>query len=182
MRAALGELFAAFFRIGLFTFGGGFAMIPLIEREVVIRNKWVERRDFVDLLTIAQSAPGPIALNSAAFVGYKSRGYIGALVSIAGIILPSFVIILVVAIFFASIRDNAVVDAAFKAMRPVVVALILQPTITLAKGMHPLMIVVLVASLAMFVLLELSPLYLIVAAAVGAVVWTRGVERRINKK
>ena len=123
------ELFGSFLKIGAFTFGGGYAMIPLIEREVIDRRRWIERQEFLDLLTIAQSAPGPISLNTSVFVGYKLRGYAGAIASILGVVLPSYTIILAVALFFAGIRDNAAVDAAFKGMRPAVVALIIGPVI-----------------------------------------------------
>ena len=125
------DIFWSFLKIGAFTFGGGYAMIPLIQHEVIHRRRWIEERDFIDLLTLAQTAPGPIALNTAVFVGYKRRGYLGALSAIMGVIVPSFVVILIVAIFFASIRDNAYVDAAFKGMRPAVVALIVAPIVGL---------------------------------------------------
>ncbi len=174
----LWDLFTSFLKIGLFTFGGGYAMIPLIEEEVVTRRGWVESRDFLDLLTIAQSIPGPIALNSAAFVGYKSRGYIGALMALLGIVLPSFLIILLVAIFFNSIRHNPIVEAAFKAMRPVVVALIIAPTITFLKGMSPLAIVVTILSIVAFVVLGLSPTILIVAAIVVSIIYTYMIRRK----
>lgn len=85
------SLFTTFFKIGAFTFGGGFAMIPLIEREMIDRRGWIARGDFLELLTLAQSAPGPIALNSAVFVGYKIAGYRGAFSAVAGVVLPSFV-------------------------------------------------------------------------------------------
>jgi chromate transporter len=111
-------------------------MVPLIEREVIESRGWVAREDFLDLLTLAQSAPGPIALNTAVFVGYRICGLRGALVALAGIVLPAFSIILLVAIFFADIRDNQYVDAAFKAMRPAVVALIVAPIVGLAKSMN----------------------------------------------
>lgn len=176
----LDRLFMSFLKIGLFTFGGGYAMVPLIKQEVTANNKWVPEQDFVDLLTIAQSAPGPIALNSAAFVGYKNRGYIGALSALSGIVLPSFVIILILAIGFASIRENAIVEAAFKAMRPVVVALILNPTISLMKGMNPVMIGVMIASMVLFVVFELSPIYLIALAIVVALIWTHRIEQKIG--
>ncbi len=172
------ELFLSFLKIGLFTFGGGYAMIPLIEQEVVSRRSWVERGDFLDLLTIAQSIPGPIALNSAAFVGYKSKGYSGALTSLAGIVLPSFIIILFVAIFFNSVRDNELVEAAFKAMRPVVVALIIAPTITFLKGMSLLSIVVTLLSMVAFVVLGLSPAILILAAIFIGVAYTYIIRRK----
>ncbi|MBQ2416920.1 MAG: chromate transporter, partial [Alistipes sp.] len=108
------QLFISFLKIGAFTFGGGYAMVPIIEREVIEHRGWVAREDFLDLLTVAQSAPGPIALNTAVFVGYKIYGVRGALSALLGIVLPAFTIILLVAIFFADIRENQIVDSAFK--------------------------------------------------------------------
>ncbi len=181
----LKDLFLSFFKIGAFTIGGGYAMIPLIEQEVVSARKWIERDEFIGLLTVAQSIPGPIALNSAAFIGYKSRGYIGALVSVLGIVVPAFSIILTVAIFFNSIRDNAIVDAAFKAMRPVVVALIIAPTISLMKGMHPIMIGVTILSVVLFSLNLSSPATLILLSIVLGILWTyrvHKIERSSNKE
>ncbi len=171
-QARLRDLFTSFLKIGLFTIGGGYAMVPLIEREVVTRRGWVSGRDFLDLLTLAQSIPGPIALNSASFVGYNTRGYKGALAALMGIVLPSFTIILLVALFFTTIRDNVVVEAAFKAMRPVVIALILSPMISFMRGMKWLSIVVVVATMALIFYLDLSPAVVILAAAIAAIVWT----------
>lgn len=175
------DLFTSFFKIGVFTFGGGYAMVPLIEQEVVEKRGWIEMQEFKDLLTVAQSIPGPIALNSAAFIGYKSRGYSGALASLLGIVVPSFVIIMVVAIFFSSIRHNPIVEAAFKAMRPVVVALIVAPTIAFMRGMKPLMIVVTFASMALIALNLCSPAALILAAIVVGVIWTFKLQNAAKK-
>ena len=100
------EIFWTFLKIGAFTFGGGYAMIPLIQHEVINHRRWLREGEFVELLTIAQTAPGPIALNTAVFVGYKLRGYRGAIMAVLGVVVPSFMIILVVAMFFADIRDN----------------------------------------------------------------------------
>ena len=132
----LTTIFVSFLKIGMFTFGGGYAMLPLIERELITKRKWIEQKEFLDLLTLAQSVPGPIAVNTAVFVGYKVRGLRGAAAALLGTVTPSFVIILVIAIFFAGIRQNPVVDAAFKGMRPAVVALIIGPVLTLSRGMH----------------------------------------------
>ena len=88
------KLFITFFKIGLFTFGGGYAMIPLIEREVIEKKRWIEKKDFLDMLVLAQSAPGPIAVNTAVFVGYKTAGVMGAIMATLGTVLPSFIIIL----------------------------------------------------------------------------------------
>ena len=178
MRGLL-DIFWSFLKSGAFTFGGGYAMIPLIQHEVIHRRRWIEERDFLDLLTLAQTAPGPIALNTAVFVGYKRRGYLGALSAIMGVILPSFLVILVVAIFFASIRDNAYVDAAFKGMRPAVVALIVAPIIGLTKGMRWwLVAVALVVALVVWYF-GVSPVWFLIAGAVvgACVVARRGGEQ-----
>ena len=121
------DIFKTFFKIGVFTFGGGYAMIPLIGAEVIDRRGWIAEKDFLELLTLAQSAPGPIALNTAVFVGYKMQRYAGALAAVMGVVVPSFTIILIIAMFFSDIRDNQWVDAAFRGMRPAVVALIVAP-------------------------------------------------------
>ena len=168
----LWQLFISFLKIGAFTFGGGYAMVPLIEREVIDKKGWVKREDFLDLLTIAQSAPGPIALNTAVFVGYRIRGLKGALSALMGIVLPAFAIILLVAIFFADIRDNQYVDAAFKARRPAVGALIVAPIVGLAKSMNYwLWIVAAVTALAIWYV-GFSPIYVLIAGAVAGLLWT----------
>lgn len=178
MRGLL-EIFWSFLKIGAFTFGGGYAMIPLIQHEVIHRRRWIEERDFLDLLTLAQTAPGPIALNTAVFVGYKRRGYLGALSAIMGVILPSFLVILVVAIFFASIRDNAYVDAAFKGMRPAVVALIVAPIVGLTKGMRWWLVAVALAVALVVWHFGISPVWFLIAGAVigACVVARRGGEQ-----
>ena len=178
MRGLL-DIFWSFLKIGAFTFGGGYAMIPLIQHEVIHKRRWIEERDFLDLLTLAQTAPGPIALNTAVFVGYKRRGYLGALSAIMGVIVPSFLVILVVAIFFASIRDNAYVDAAFKGMRPAVVALIVAPIIGLTKGMRWWLIAVALVVALVVWYFGVSPVWFLIAGAVvgACVVARRGGEQ-----
>lgn len=165
------QLFWSFLRIGMFTFGGGYAMIPLIEREVIDRRGWVARDKFIELLTLAQSAPGPISLNTAVFVGYRMDGYMGAVAAILGVVVPSFVIILLIAIFFTDIKDNRVVEAVFKGMRPAVVALIVAPVVGLARGMNLYR-----AGLALLVAaavwrLGISPVWFIIAGAAGGAFW-----------
>ena len=178
MRGLL-EIFWSFLKIGAFTFGGGYAMIPLIQHEVIHRRGWIEERNFLDLLTLAQTAPGPIALNTAVFVGYKRRGYLGALSAILGVILPSFLVILVVAIFFASIRNNTYVDAAFKGMRPAVVALIVAPIVGLTKGMRWWLVAVALAVALVVWYFGISPVWFLIAGAVvgACVVARRGGEQ-----
>ncbi|MDE5790722.1 MAG: chromate transporter [Muribaculaceae bacterium] len=130
------RLFATFFKIGAFTFGGGWAMISIIEREIVDKYHWIERDDFLDLLAIAQSMPGILAVNIATSVGDKLHGPRGSMVAAAGTILPSFLIILAIAIFLTPdiIKNNRVVSAIFMGIRPAVVALIIAPVITSAKA------------------------------------------------
>ena len=147
-------------------------MIPVIEREVVTRHHWVEERDFFDLLTLAQSAPGPISLNASVFVGYKMYGYWGALAALLGVALPSFLIILIVAIFFSQIRENPIVDAAFKGMRPVVVALMFAPVVGLAKGMKWWAMAVAAAVATAVWHFGFSPIYLLIVAAVAGRIYS----------
>ena len=130
------QLFITFMKIGAFTFGGGWAMITIIEREVVDKRGWLERGDFLDLLAVAQSMPGILAVNIAVVVGDKLRGLRGSIASAGGTILPCFVIILLIAMFLTPelITSNPTLTAIFKGIRPVVVALIIAPVITTAKS------------------------------------------------
>lgn len=128
------QLFTTFFKIGGFTFGGGWAMIPLIEREVVDKYHWIDKEEFLDELAVAQSLPGILAVNISVLVGNKLRGFKGSFVAAMGTILPSFVVILLIAIFFSQIYNNPTVASIFKGIRPAVVALILAPVITTAQA------------------------------------------------
>lgn len=130
------DLFTTFFKIGLFTFGGGWAMISIIEREIVDKHHWIEREDFLDLLAISQSLPGILAVNIATSVGDRIRGGKGSIVAAAGTILPSFMIILAIAIFLTPdmIKNNRIISSIFMGIRPCVVALIVAPVITSAKA------------------------------------------------
>ena len=167
------KLFTTFFRIGLFTFGGGYAMIPLLERDVVQRNSWVSPEEFTDLLALAQSAPGVFAVNMAVFVGYRTRGVAGAVSAAFGCALPSVVIILLIALFFRQFRHIAVVNNIFMGLRPVVVALIAVPVFNVAKsariGWATLWIPVLSALLIVFA--GVSPIYVIIVAGIAGFVY-----------
>ena len=156
----------SFLKIGAFTFGGGYAMIPLIQHEVINKRKWLSEHEFSDLLTLAQAAPGPISLNTAVFVGYKRRRYLGSLAAILGVVIPSFVIILVVAMFFDNVRHNHWVDAAFKGMRPAVVALIIAPIMGLTRGMRWWMIAVALLTAVIVWYFGISPIWFLIAGAV----------------
>ncbi len=175
MAISLYKLFTTFFRIGLFTFGGGYAMIPLIENDVVERNGWLKKDEFLDLLAVAQSAPGVFAVNMAVFVGYKLRGKRGALAASFGCVLPSVVIILLIALFFRRFRHIEVVNNIFMGIRPVVVALIAVPVFNVARsaklGWSTVWIPVVAAFL--IVALGVSPIYVIIVAGVAGYVWGR---------
>lgn len=161
--------FSTFFKIGMFTLGGGYAMIPIIEEEVVNKHQWVSKEDILDLIAIAQSCPGVFAINISIFIGYKLRKTRGALVTALGTALPSFLIILAIAIFFHQFEDNKVVAAMFRGIRPAVVALIAVPTFNLAKSAHLnryTLWIPIVSALAIW-LLGVSPIWIIILAGVG---------------
>lgn len=130
------KLFLSFLKIGAFTFGGGWAMISIIEKEVVDKNQWINREDFLDLLAIAQAMPGILAVNIAVVIGDRLKGVKGSVCAALGTILPSFLMILAIAIFLTpdAIKNDSTLNAIFKGIRPAVVALIIAPVITTAKA------------------------------------------------
>jgi len=127
------KLFFTYLKIGTFTLGGGYAMLPLIEKEVVDVHHWIDGKEFVNMIALAQAAPGLIAVNSAIFIGKKIYGWKGVVACILGAVLPSVVIILLIAMFFKEIKDNPTVESIFKGVRPAVVALIAATVIRLAR-------------------------------------------------
>ena len=130
------QLLLTFMKIGAFTFGGGWAMISIIEREIVDNHKWIEKDEFLDLLAIAQAMPGILAVNISVVIGDRLRGVKGSIAAAVGTILPSFVIILAIAIFLTpeTIKNNEVLSRIFKGIRPAVVALIVAPVVTTARA------------------------------------------------
>lgn len=128
------QLFKTFAKIGSFTIGGGYAMIPLIREEVVLKHKWLTDNEFVDYLAISQSAPGILAINISIFVGEKLKGIKGGVVAALGTALPSFIMILVIALFFKNFRDNELVNSVFMGIRPAVVALMVVPLMNMSKN------------------------------------------------
>lgn len=178
------KLFRIFAKIGAFTIGGGVAMIPLIEREVVQKNKWVDEEDFIDIISIAQSAPGLIAVNVSIFIGHKIAGLKGSIVATLGSILPPFLIILLVASVFTSFKDNQAVQAVFKGIRPAVVSLIIAPAIRFAKKSHLdiFKIILMIATLLLIVLGGISPIIIIIATIIGSVIYTYVKSRPAKKK
>ena len=173
MNASLLKLFSTFSKIGLFTIGGGYAMIPLIERDVVERNRWVEKEEFLDLLAVAQSSPGVFAVNIAIFIGYKIRGVRGAVAASLGSILPSVVCILLIALFFQNFRHYKVVENIFLGLRPAVVALIAAPVFSVARSAKITRTIVWIPLLSalLIVAFGVSPIYIILAAGVGGFVY-----------
>lgn len=127
-------LFRTFFKIGLFTFGGGYVMVTIIETDVVERKKWMNKDEFYNLVVVAQTCPGVFAVNVSTFIGYKLCKVPGAIVSAIGAALPSFLVILIIASVFREFQDIPVVAAAMRGIRPAVVALIAAPTFSLAKN------------------------------------------------
>jgi len=168
-----GSLFSTFFKIGMFTLGGGYAMIPIIEAEVVDKHKWVTREEFLDLIAVAQSCPGVFAANISIFIGYKLKKVPGAVVTCLGTCLPSFLIILLIAMFFRHFQDNPVVASIFRGIRPAVVALIAVPTFNLAKsaGITWATCWIPIVSAVLIWLLGVSPILIILMAALGGYVY-----------
>ncbi|MBR4882536.1 MAG: chromate transporter [Bacteroidales bacterium] len=162
------EIFTCFAKIGAFTIGGGYAMIPIIQKEVVEKKGWIEEEDFLDVLAISQSAPGLLAVNISIFLGYRLKGVKGSIVATLGSVLPSFLIILLIAMFFAGYQDNPTVIKIFKGIRPVVVSLIAVPVINMAKkaklNIYTAMLAVATALLVTFV--KVSPIYILLVAGI----------------
>lgn len=173
------SLFFVFAKIGLFTLGGGYAMIPLMEKE--LSGKYMSKKDFLDTLALAQAAPGIMAINMAILTGYKVRSIRGSIFTAFGAALPSFVIILLLALFFATYQDNPIVRHIFMGVRPAVIALILVPVFNLAKAADitwkTIWIPVLVALLVW--LGGISPVYLVIAA--GLMGYLQGCLKGVRK-
>ena len=182
-KATFLKIFLIFAKIGAFTIGGGYAMIPLIQNEMV-RRGWLEEKEFPDLIALSQTAPGILAVNISIFVGYKLRGTKGSIVATLGSILPSFLIILIIAIAFTGYQDNPVVVRIFKGIRPVVVALIAAPMVKMAmtnnrKWWHWL---IMLSALAMTVFLGISPIYIMLCVIVLAAAVTIYNDKRYKRK
>ena len=174
----LTEAFGTFFKIGLFTIGGGYAMIPLIEKEIVEKRRWVERDEFLDLLAVAQAAPGVFAVNISIFIGNKKAGIRGSIACAIGNVLPSVLIILCIALFFQRFKEYEIVENIFKGIRPAVVALILVPTLNMARTakINKQNIWIPIVAALLIWALGVSPIYVIIAGILG------GIIKHLNKK
>ena len=128
------QLFTAFFKIGLFTFGGGMAMIPFIQRETVEKHGWIKEEDILEILAISESTPGPIAINTATFIGYQKAGVFGSAAATFGVVLPSFIIISIISLFLKQFMELKVVEYAFMGIRAGVIALVIKALIKLYKS------------------------------------------------
>lgn len=174
------QLFLTFVKIGTFTIGGGYAMLPLIQREVVERH-WLRKEEFIDIFAVTQSLPGIFAVNIAIFVGFRLKKRLGALCCALGTILPSFLIILAIALFFTHARENIWIERAFKGLRPAVVALIVVPCITTAKSIkltYKQLIIPVVAALLIWQA-GISPAWIILAAIAGGIIYGLKIKKNI---
>ena len=177
------RLFLTFIKIGGFTIGGGMAMVPIMESEIVTKNKWLTKEEFLDILAVSQATPGIFAVDMASHIGDMVSGLKGAIISALGNILPSFVIILLIAVFFSAFKDNVWVEAIFKGIRPAVVALIAMPVFSMAKSAKLKMsnMWIPVVSTILIWALGLSPVWIIFGAGLGGYVYGKYLQRKREK-
>lgn len=176
----LRELFWSFFKIGTFTIGGGYAMIPLMEQELVNRRQWIDREAFMDILAVSQAMPGIFAVNMATNVGYRLRGFRGSMAAIIGNIAIPIVIILCIATCFNFLKDNDVFEAIFKGIRPAVVALIAAPVFNMAKtaGIRWRNCWVPIVAAGLIYLLGISPIWIILVTLAAGIIYGHFKEQR----
>ena len=184
-RSLIWEIFISLFKIGLFTFGGGYAMIALLENEYVTKRKWLEKEEFLDLVVIAESTPGPIAINASTYIGYKTAGLMGAIAGTVGMCLPSFIIIYTISLFLDSFLEISLIASAFRGIQVCVVYLILSAGIKMLKGMKRNALNISIVSaviicMVAFALLSVnfsSIFYILISAVVGLAVYVGGLIR-----
>ena len=176
------KLFATFAKIGMFTIGGGYAMIPLIEREIVAKQ-WMSKEEFMEMFALTQSLPGVFAVNISIFVGYKLYKVGGSLVCALATILPSFVIMMLIAMFFARFQDNEIMIRIFNGIRPAV-ALILYPCISAARALKLKYFQLIAPAIATVLIWQfgLSPVYIVLAGIIGGLVYTLWLKEKIVSK
>ena len=162
------QLFYTYLKIGTFTLGGGYAMLPLIQREVVDVRGWIDEEEFLNMIALAQAAPGLIAVNSAIFIGWRVGGWRGVCGAVLGAVLPSFLIILAIAMVFQDWKELPAVEAAFKGIRPAVVALIAAPLFKMAKSAKIgwLTALIPIAAALLIWLVHINPVWVILATIV----------------
>lgn len=162
------QIFFTFFKISPVTFGGGYAMIPLIEREVVDRRKWVQTREITDIFAMSGSVPGAIAINSATFVGYRVAGVLGAIVATIGIMIPTFMIMVLLSLFFLSVQDHPMVEAAFMSIRATIVAMITYAAYKIGRTalIDKTTMVLTIGSVLVLWFMHLHPVLLVIVGAI----------------
>lgn len=170
------DLYTSFFQIGALTFGGGMAMLPMLQKEVVEKHRWVTEDEVIDYYAIGQVTPGIIAVNTATFVGYKVKGFLGGIVATAGMVSPSLIIITLIATFIKQFMDLEMVQHAFVGIRVAVSALIVLSVIRLGKKSIKNVIGIAIALIAFVVVTfaDVSSVYIVVAAIVFGLLWKRG--------
>lgn len=168
------KLFISFLKIGAFSFGGGYAMLPLIEKEIIDVHKWLTLREFIDILAVVEMTPGPVAINSSTFLGYKVAGVFGSIVATTAVVLPSIVVILIIAHFLSRFKDSPYVSWAFIGIRPVVLGLIVSASLTVSRN-SIIDIKSFLLMITMFYLTTFKKLHpiltIVVAGAIGAVIY-----------
>lgn len=166
------KLFFSFFKIGTFSFGGGYAMLPFIEREIVHSNKWISIVEFMDIIGISQMTPGPVAINSATFVGYKMNGIFGSMAATLGVVTTSFILVSIISKTLTKFKDSVVVKSGLLGMRPVLIALIISAFLGLAKESYIDFKSIVITVIIGVILLtkKLHPILVIVISAVLGVV------------
>ena len=169
------KMFFSFFKIGAFTFGGGYAMIPLIEAEVVDKHKWLNKDEFMDILVVSQGLPGALAINCSTFIGYKLNGILGGMLAMLAVALPSFIIILLVATVFMKFRDNYYVNLAFKGITAAVPMLVLVAIVSLSKGVkrNTRNLIIMISALIALVVFKVHPVVVIALSAIYGLVFLR---------
>lgn len=180
----LWEMFITFFKIGAFTFGGGFAMIPIIKKEVVDKKNWIKDEDFIDIISIAQSSPGPIAVNSSIYVGYKIKGFPGAVCSGLGTVVPSFIIVLIIARFFSAFSGNIIIEKIFMGIRPAVVALIVSAIYGLVKSanFNSIQLFLAITTALVIVFLDINPIYMIILGVAISIIINKSRSEKASDK
>ena len=173
-------LFTTFFRIGAFTFGGGYAMIPLIQRDVVEKHKWITDDDILEIVAIAESTPGPIAINSATFVGYRVAGFFGAVFATFGVVLPSFVIISLISLLLNEFQSITAVRYAFFGIRAGVLALLLKALVGMYRKCPKKIVSYCVIAFAFIlsVFTEINLLFVIIGCALIGLIYSLALEKR----
>ncbi|XFA99327.1 chromate transporter [Candidatus Izemoplasma sp. B36] len=157
------RIFFTFFKIGLFTFGGGYSMIPLIHYYAVDKYKWIGEKEFIDIIAIAESTPGPIAINSATYVGYKTKKTLGSLMATLGVVLPSLIIITIISAFLMQFKENQIVEYAFMGIRIGVAVLILNASIRIYKKVDKSILTYVLAMFGFFMaLFDVIPIVFII--------------------